>query len=745
MKNGIKVLLFLTLLYIPIFTKALTTYEGGIPKANQYASKFKNYHDYLVTSNMPYDFADGEIINSLRFKKGGFLSKDEFEITNVHGSSYLATGLEYWTLSQHSNNQNYVIGYMLTSKELTDKTDVRVTNYVKNETKVAGSGTKNNPWYFIEVLTVNVQSTNKNRGTLSHVPCDSLEDGEESIVVQKYGNIESKFYACVHNDFEYHKTTCKIYLEENDNEFTIKNNIIDNTICKIDFKHKTHAKTLQKCEGCSPNTSPTTLYLAQNKDMFFRDEGITEIKKLDSIPKKKGYTFKGYYKDEGLNQPIIDEDGNIKSTQMSESESTLYLKMKAHDYTISYNCNGGTGSTPSSNHTVDVSKKLNAVQCKKNGSIFKGWSDSSTSTTVKYNDQASVKNLSFDEGGEKILFAVWESCGAGTYNNDGDFDCDSCTSGTYSDAGATNCTTCPPGYTSDPLAAGINKCYIIVPDGKYIATENTATPTNCPIGQFKTSHKVYYGKTSSCDACDSCYTNTEGSSSCPTLKKYTITYDANGGTGAPSSQTKYCGTNLTLTTSKPSKTGYTFNGWKASNGTTYTSGGTYTANASTTLTAQWKSDRVYLVKNGQDQTSLTGGWKGYSHYLAGYFGESPDIDYGSNRIKLTNDNWMNVSGTVYTKNKINFSGFTKLVFDGEVDEGTMNMGGSFKVKTSAGSSWDDNIVKNHEFTEYETGNKTQDYTMDISSLNGSYVVGFGLFGNNAASQNYIRIFNLYLE
>ena len=52
---------------------------------------------------------------------------------------------------------------------------------------------------------------------------------------------------------------------------------------------------------------------------------------------------------------------------------------------------------------------------------------------------------------------------------------------------------------------------------------------------------------------------------------------------------------------------------------------------------------------------------------------------------------------------------------------------------------------NNEFTEYADGNKTQDYTMNISSLNGSYVVGFGLFGNNAASQNYIRIFNLYLE
>ena len=145
------------LLHILIFTKATTTYEGGIPKANQYASKIEDYHDYLVTDNMPYDFENGNVLNTLRFKKGGFLSREEFEITNVYGSSYLATGLEYWTLTQHSNGENYV----------------------KNETKVAGSGTKNNPWYFVEVLTVNIQSTNKNRGTLSHVPCSALTDGGE--------------------------------------------------------------------------------------------------------------------------------------------------------------------------------------------------------------------------------------------------------------------------------------------------------------------------------------------------------------------------------------------------------------------------------------------------------------------------------------------------------------------------------------------------------------------------------------
>ena len=71
---------------------------------------------------------------------------------------------------------------------------------------------------------------------------------------------------------------------------------------------------------------------------------------------------------------------------------------------------------------------------------------------------------------------------------------------------------------------------------------------------------------------------------------YTISYDANGGTGAPSSQTKTYGVALTLSSTTPTRTGYTFNGWNTASGgggTSYIAGGSYTANAAATLYAQW--------------------------------------------------------------------------------------------------------------------------------------------------------------
>ena len=71
---------------------------------------------------------------------------------------------------------------------------------------------------------------------------------------------------------------------------------------------------------------------------------------------------------------------------------------------------------------------------------------------------------------------------------------------------------------------------------------------------------------------------------------YTIKFNANGGSNAPSSQTKIYGKTLVLTTNKPTRTNYNFEGWGLSSNTstvTYNAGGNYTKNASDTLYAVW--------------------------------------------------------------------------------------------------------------------------------------------------------------
>lgn len=80
---------------------------------------------------------------------------------------------------------------------------------------------------------------------------------------------------------------------------------------------------------------------------------------------------------------------------------------------------------------------------------------------------------------------------------------------------------------------------------------------------------------------------------------YDIKFNANGGSGAPTAQTKMYGVNLTLSSTKPTKAGYTFLGWGTGTSDTtvdYSAGGTYTSNASTTLYAIW-SKQITLSYN----------------------------------------------------------------------------------------------------------------------------------------------------
>lgn len=75
----------------------------------------------------------------------------------------------------------------------------------------------------------------------------------------------------------------------------------------------------------------------------------------------------------------------------------------------------------------------------------------------------------------------------------------------------------------------------------------------------------------------------------PARTSWDITYNANGGTGAPATQKKYYDLALTLSSTKPTREGYTFLEWSGSNSVNYSAGGTIAAgvNQAVTLTARW--------------------------------------------------------------------------------------------------------------------------------------------------------------
>ena len=120
---------------------------------------------------------------------------------------------------------------------------------------------------------------------------------------------------------------------------------------------------------------------------------------------------------------------------------------------------------------------------------------------------------------------------------------------------------------------------------------------------------------------------------------YTISYNANGGSNAPGDQSKIENKSISLSSSKPTRTGYTFVNWntkKDGSGTTYKAGASYKDNADLTLYAQWRVNKVYIKLNangGSVRGSTTYGSCRTNNNLIGCSWNSPKelfhtIDYG---------------------------------------------------------------------------------------------------------------------
>lgn len=131
-------------------------------------------------------------------------------------------------------------------------------------------------------------------------------------------------------------------------------------------------------------------------------------------PTKNGYNFTGYSGVSGM------------TFTMGSSDVTIRATWSAKTYTITYNCNGGSGATTSSTHIYGTAKNLSNNGCYKiiegtgNGTNsssmvynFIGWSTSSSATMATYTDSQSVTNL--NNGDNITLYAVWDKLF--TYNN----------------------------------------------------------------------------------------------------------------------------------------------------------------------------------------------------------------------------------------------------------------------------------------------------------------------------------------
>ena len=98
----------------------------------------------------------------------------------------------------------------------------------------------------------------------------------------------------------------------------------------------------------------------------------------------------------------------------------------------------------------------------------------------------------------------------------------------------------------------------------------------------------------------------------PAWTSYTVQYNANGGTGAPGKQTKWKDQTLTISSTKPTRTGYSFQGWALTKTDAdagdwyYQPGGSCGKNENLTLYAVWKANTYAVNYNANGGTGAPG-------------------------------------------------------------------------------------------------------------------------------------------
>lgn len=235
----------------------------------------------------------------------------------------------------------------------------------------------------------------------------------------------------------------------------------------------------------------------------------------------------------------------------------------AYTYTLKYNANGGSGAPPTQSATTDRQSHTFTIassEPSRTGYRFLGWSTSSSAGSAAYSPGGSI-TLYYAETNSITLYAVWKKrTYTVSYNANGGSGAPGSQTKTYNvDLTLSSTTPTRSGYTFQGWALSSSGGAAYSPGDTY--TDNASITLYAAWSEDN-----------------------------PEPVTYSVIYNANGGTGAPASQTKADGDALTLRTGIPTREGYEFLGWGTSSAATtptYQPGGLYTANASITLYAVW--------------------------------------------------------------------------------------------------------------------------------------------------------------
>ena len=408
-----------------------------------------------------------------------------------------------------------------------------------------------------------------------------------------------------------------------------------------------------------------------------RDEHTVPLEE----PKLESYHFQGWLAidtDEivdGTDFTVLTKaDGDVYlpgQTFEPQGHTTMVALWRMRENDVSYNLNGGTGEFPlvkvpyESTHTIPTHKPT------RTGYTFHGWINSDTLTTLQPGN-------SFKPEGDVELKATWTlNKYMVTYNLDGG-------SGAFTNAevqhgnGHTipNLRPTKTGYTFDGWVDNDGKRHA---QGAVIAIEKPTTlKAVWVVNKYSVSYilnggsgtfnnvTLDYGSTYTIPTTPPTRSgylflgwerlNTDGTVmnvvhpgqtltisgpeklSAKWSIKYDITFNVNGGTGTYTGATVSHGDSYQIPANKPTRYGFTFEGWRRANGTIVQAGETIGVTSHEPLVATWKVETPTVRYDSNNGTPIAGG----------YFTTTPGPEVVTPGITYTNYDVPNMERYGYT-------------------------------------------------------------------------------------------------
>ncbi len=292
---------------------------------------------------------------------------------------------------------------------------------------------------------------------------------------------------------------------------------------------------------------------------------------------KTGYRFIGWALSENGLPYYLGSETVRNLTAEDDGEITLYAPWTAEEYTVTLDAMGGTPAKSYVKATYDAEMPAIALPTR-TGYIFGGYYDDPADGTRYYNENGASRSV-WNKDTDTTLYARWSPI---SYNVD------------YDLSGAEGLIVSTPFvYDESRQLSAIGNISL---DG-YRFAGWSLTPNGSVVYQDGAEVK---NLTSEDGATVTLYAVWQ------THETYTVTYDANGGIGAPTDGTAYFDNDtVTVSTGEPTRKGYVFKGWSLGNDT-YRGGDTFAMPAeNVTLTAQWKHEKYTVAIDDDGVANVT--------------------------------------------------------------------------------------------------------------------------------------------